>query len=424
MGDAPQHGDAPAPGAPAPDLFAEARAAREHPHLRLEYLRRHGVLPEEDPRLRHPFEPPGGVDAEDGDEEMPRLRFTSRNVVLGLVFIAAIVAFLYFVLPQIAGLDETWHRIEEGDPWWLLLAVAFTALSFGGYVLLFHHVYRVGAAGSRIGMAESYQITMAGLAATRLFAAGGAGGIALTAWAMRRAGMAPRTVADRTVAFLVLTYAVYAAALVVFGLGLAWGVLPGPAPWALTTLPAILALVAIGFTLLSALTPTDLERRLEGWARGGGRLARLWQRLAALPATLSAGVRISLRGVAERDPAIVGAILYWAFNIAVLWAAFRAFGDSPSLGVLVMGYFVGMLGNLLPLPGGVGGVDGGMIGAFLAFGVDDGLAVVAVLTYRAFAFWLPTLPGAAAYLQLRRTVARWGAERRAASVPAAVSVRA
>ncbi|HSD81027.1 MAG TPA: flippase-like domain-containing protein, partial [Solirubrobacteraceae bacterium] len=186
---------------------------------------------------------------------------------------------------------------------------------------------------------------------------------------------------------------------------------------------AILALVAIGFTLLSALTPTDLERRLEGWARGGGRLARLWQRLAALPATLSAGVRISLRGVAERDLAIVGAILYWAFNIAVLWAAFRAFGDAPSLGVLVMGYFVGMLGNLLPLPGGVGGVDGGMIGAFLAFGVDDGLAVVAVLTYRAFAFWLPTLPGAAAYLQLRRTVARWGAERRAGSVPAAVSLR-
>ena len=39
---------------------------------------------------------------------------------------------------------------------------------------------------------------MAGLAATRLFAAGGAGGIALTAWALRRAGMDRRTVAGRT----------------------------------------------------------------------------------------------------------------------------------------------------------------------------------------------------------------------------------
>jgi uncharacterized protein (TIRG00374 family) len=81
------------------------------------------------------------------------------------------------------------------------------------------------------------------------------------------------------------------------------------------------------------------------------------------------------------------------------------------LSIVVMGYFVGMLGNLLPLPGGVGGVDGGMIGAFIGFGVDDGLAVVAVLTYRAFAFWLPTIPGAIAFFQLRRTVARWREER-------------
>ena len=67
----------------------------------------------------------------------------------------------------------------------------------------------------------------------------------------------------------------------------------------------------------------------------------------------------------------------------MLWAAFHAFGEPPPLAVLVLGFFVGMLGNLLPLPGGVGGVDGGMIGAFAAFGVDAGLAVVAVLVFRA-----------------------------------------
>jgi uncharacterized protein (TIRG00374 family) len=72
-----------------------------------------------------------------------------------------------------------------------------------------------------------------------------------------------------------------------------------------------------------------------------------------------------------------------------------------------MAYFTGMLGNLLPLPGGIGGVEGGMIGALIAFGVPGGLAVVAVLSYRAFAFWLPTIPGAVAYLQLRHTVDRW-----------------
>jgi uncharacterized protein (TIRG00374 family) len=136
---------------------------------------------------------------------------------------------------------------------------------------------------------------------------------------------------------------------------------------------------------------------------------------------MSAGVRHSIDHVRDRNPATLGAFAYWAFNIAVLWASFRAFGEAPPWSVIVMGYFVGMLGNLLPLPGGVGGVDGGMIGAFIGFGVDGGLAVVAVLTYRAFAFWLPTVPGAIAFFQLRRTVARWREERGSGRERAAVA---
>ena len=89
--------------------------------------------------------------------------------------------------------------------------------------------------------------------------------------------------------------------------------------------------------------------------------------------------------------------MWWAFDIAALWACFEAFGASPAVGVLVVGYFVGMLANTLPLPGGVGSVDGGMIGAFVAFGVDPAAAIVAVLAYRFFAFWLPIAPGALAF---------------------------
>ena len=77
---------------------------------------------------------------------------------------------------------------------------------------------------------ESYQITMAGLAATRLFSAGGAGGIVLTYWALRKAGMPRRQTACRMVAFLVLLYAVYMVALVVFGVLLRTGVLSGDQP--------------------------------------------------------------------------------------------------------------------------------------------------------------------------------------------------
>ncbi len=345
------------------------------------------------------------------DEEMPRVQVTRRALALGVLFVLSIVAFLYFVLPQLTGFDKTWERIEQGDPWWLGVAAAFAVASFGGYVLLFRAIFDDPTSPRRLTASEAYQITMAALAATRLFAAAGAGGLALQAWAMRRAGMPRRMVADRTITFLVLQYVIYMGALIVFGLGLYWGVFPGSAPFAMTVVPAVFAMVAIAVALLSTLTPTDLQRRLEGFARRGGRVARLAQRLATVPAALSAGVRDAIAHARRRDPSTLGALAYWGCNIAVLWAAFRAFGDSPTVAVLVMGYFVGMLGNLLPLPGGVGGVDGGMIGAFIALGEPSGLVVVAVLTYRAFAFWLPTLPGLVAYFQLRRTVARWQAAR-------------
>ena len=158
--------------------------------------------------------------------------------------------------------------------------------------------------------------------------------------------------------------------------------------------------------------PPAPPRGLRRAAAGGS--ARWAQRLANLPAAASAGMRDALAAPAppatRRWPA---RSLFWAFQVAVLWAAFRAFGDAPPLAVLTQAFFVGMFGNLLPMPGGVGGVEGGMIAALAAFGVDAGQAVVAVLLFRAFTFWLPMIPGVIAYFQLRRTVERWRTERRA-----------
>ena len=361
---------------------------------------------------RHP-----ALEEDHDDEAAPRIEFTPRKLAAFAAFVVLSLVALYFLLPQLAGLEDTWKRIEEGNPAWLLLAGACTVGMFGGYVALFQGIFG-NSCTRRLGMRESYQITMAGLAATRLFSAGGAGGLILTAWALRRAGMRRQVVADKTISFLVLTYLVYTTSLIVAGFGLHFGLLPGPDPFALTFLPALLALIITAVGLSIALVPTDFASRLEGFAKRGGRLAALAQRLAHIPATISAGMRDALQHLGSRDPALAGAILFWAFQIAALWACFHAFGDSPHLSVIVMGFFVGMLGNLLPLPGGIGGVDGGMIGAFAAFGVDAGLAVVAVLAYRGFTFWLPTLPGVVAYLQLRRTVDRWKDERRAAAAPA------
>jgi hypothetical protein len=134
---------------------------------------------------------------------------------------------------------------------------------------------------------------------------------------------------------------------------------------------------------------------------------------------IGAGVRDARRLLRTGNAGLVGALMWWGFDIAVLWACFEAFGAAPSFAVITVAYFVGMLATTLPLPGGVGGVDGGMVAALIAFGVEPELALIAVLAYRGFAFWLPILPGAVAYIGLRRTVAGW--EREDAGEPAVPS---
>jgi uncharacterized protein (TIRG00374 family) len=352
---------------------------------------------------------PEAAEARQNREEMPRVVFTRRRLLASVLFVVSAVAFLYFVLPRLLGLKETWNRIQHGNGWWLALAALLEVCSFIGYIALFRAVFVRGK--SRIDWRESYQITMSGLAATRLFASAGAGGIALTAWAVRRSGMAARVVACRMVAFLALLYGVYMATLVVVGLGLYTGLIPGGGSFAITMVPAIFGAIVIALFLAVSLLPGDFDRLARRWTSGSGKLGQAAARLATVPAAAATGVRTAIDLVRSKDPYLLGAIVWWGFDIAVLWACFHAFGAAPPKGVIIMSYFVGMVGNTLPLPGGIGGVDGGMIGAFTAFGINVEIAVVSVLAYRAFAFWLPTLPGAVAYLQLRRTVHRWQEER-------------
>ncbi len=336
---------------------------------------------------------------------MPRVQVTRRRAIGFGLFVLSAVAFLYFVLPKLTGLRTTWDKVGQGDPKWLVFAAVLELLSFAGYMALFRAVFVRGE--SRIGWRESYQITMAGVAATRLFAAAGSGGVALTAWALRRSGMERRVVACRMVAFIVLLYAVYMGVLVIDGLLLRTGIIHGGGGFAITLIPAIFGAVSILGTLGISLLPQDVERRLQRWAQGGRRGAKIVAKAVTAPALAGSGVRTAIGMIRSREIGVLGALAWWGFDVATLWAAFHAFGTPPPIGVIVMAYFVGMLANVLPLPGGIGGVDGGMIGSLIAFGVDGGLAVVAVLVYRAFSFWLPTAPGAVAYFQLRRTVHRW-----------------
>jgi uncharacterized protein (TIRG00374 family) len=353
-------------------------------------------------------EPEGEPEAEEPSflEDPRRLAQTGLLVIL-------IIAAIYVLFPKLVGVENGIKKLGKGDPVWLAVAFAFGLTMFASYVALFR-----GVVGERVRLnwSESYQITMAGLAATRLFSAGGAGGIVLTYWALRRAGMPRKESAARMVAFLVLLYAVYMFTLVIDGILLRTGVFSGPAPPGLTIVPAAFAGGVIVVFLLIALVPGDLERRFSR-ASQEHFWGRMLRRLATVPSTAAVGVREALAFVREPSRgglAVAGAIGFWAAQIGVLWACFRAFDAEVPLAVVVQGFFVGMFANLLPLPGGVGGVDAGLIGTFALFdlpGVAGGTLFAAVFAYRLIAFWLPMLPGIVAFFQLRSTVNRWKLER-------------
>ena len=143
---------------------------------------------------------------------------------------------------------------------------------------------------------------MAGLVATRLFAAAGAGGVALTAWALRRSGMAPRLVACRMVAFMVLLYVIYAGSLLIDGIGLGIGLFPGGGSFAITIVPAIVAAILFAMAGAMALLPGDLERRLQRWASGSGRFAHFVARAVAVPALAASGVRTAIELIRSARP--------------------------------------------------------------------------------------------------------------------------
>jgi uncharacterized membrane protein YbhN (UPF0104 family) len=328
-----------------------------------------------------------------------------RRLLIAAVLVVVALVALYLLVPKLAGLHQTWGRLSHGDPLWLGVAAGLELLSIIGYAVLFRTVFGRGV--PRLDWRVSILIPLAGIAAIRLIAAAGAGGVAVTVWALGRAGMEPRVIACRMVANLIIQYAVYLGALAVFGIGLGVGILPGHGPFELTVVPALLSLMAAALVLSAVLVPADVERRLRRIRSGPRWWRRLIERIAAAPAALGEGSRTAAGLVRARRPGLLGAVAYWGFDIAALGCSFRAFGGHPAVAVVVLGYFLGTLGSLLPLPGGIGGVEGAMIGAFVAFGVPGGQAVIAVLAYRAISFWLPTLPGVAGYFALRRTVRRW-----------------
>jgi uncharacterized protein (TIRG00374 family) len=341
--------------------------------------------------------------------EMPI--FTTRRIIQTVVAVLILLGGIYFLFPKLIGLGDSLERLDEADPVWIGVAIAFNIAAYSTYFALFKAV--VGGDALRLRWRETYEINMAGVAGTLIFSAGGAGGVAVTYWALRKAGMSRREVARRMVAFVTLHYAFYPIALIVFGVLLRTGVLNGKSSVELTIIPAAVAGFLLIVGVLITLIPADAEHRLARFAHTDRH--RQWLRTAGkVPATLGEGFRFALSLFTHPSRgglAVIGAAGYWAFSIGVLWASFHAFGVQVPLGVVVQGFFLGMVANLFPLaPAGVGAVDAGMIGAFVLFGIPEETVFPAVLIFRLVSFWMPIPPGIFAFFQLRNTVHRWEEE--------------
>jgi uncharacterized membrane protein YbhN (UPF0104 family) len=303
-----------------------------------------------------------------------------------LVAVAAVVV-LYIVVPQLAGAERTWQRIRDGSPAWLLAAAGLEAASFAGYIWLL----RVIAAP--LAWRDALQITLGGVAATRIVTVAGAGGIAVTIAGLRRGGLTTREAAERQAIDLVILYAVFFGLMVLDGLVLA---ALGGRHAGLTVVPALVGATIIGLAGAMALVPGSFERALRR------RLGRRFGAVGAVPGIVAAGARGALVLARRRERGLAGALAWWVFDVAALWACVRAFGGSVGPPELLMAYLVGHAFNILPVPGGVGPVEGGMIAALVAFGEPTGLALVGVLSYQVISVWLPAVPGAVALVRLRR----------------------
>jgi uncharacterized membrane protein YbhN (UPF0104 family) len=325
------------------------------------------------------------TDAESRDQH---LEASSRSLWRGLISLAILVAIVAGLLLAIPGLHGVAERVGNMNAGWLVAAVGLEILSCVGYVIAFLQVFDRAPVrfGARVALSE-----MAFGAAVSL---GGAGSIAVGAWLLLDRGGDPVRIAERSVVLFLLTSAVNVITLILAGLGMFVGVLPGPSDPLLSIVPAGVGTATLIFFLL---LPRFSERLAAQRAPG---------RLRTLLVEMAASIRLTERVILQSDWRIIGAFAYLWCDIAVLAACFAAAGVVPPLAALVLAYQIGYLSNLVPVPGGIGLLDGSLVGMLVLYGAAATTSAAATVVYHAIALWIPAMWGTVAFLILRRTRGR------------------
>jgi uncharacterized membrane protein YbhN (UPF0104 family) len=309
----------------------------------------------------------------------------SRNLKHGLISLAVLIAIAAGLFLAVPSLHDVAHKILRMGIGWVLIAIGLEILSCVGYVVIFLMVFR--RAPRRLGA----RVALSELAFGAAVALGGAGSVAVGAWLLIERGARPGKVAERSAVLFLLTSAINLITLAAAGLGLWLGILPGKHNALLSLVPgAVGVVVFVGFLMLPWLAEHFIVDRFEG-------------RVAKWACATGATIRQTRRELFNFDWRLLGAWGYLWFDIAVLWVCFKALGKAPPIADLVLAYQIGYLSNLIPIPGGIGVLDGSLVGMFVLYGVNDTLATSATIVYHAISLWIPATWGTIAFLLLRRS---------------------
>jgi uncharacterized membrane protein YbhN (UPF0104 family) len=312
---------------------------------------------------------------------------STRQIARKLAGVAAILAIGAVLATQLPGLEEIGHQLAGADGGWITAALILELASTACFALAFHGVY-----DRRPSPRASTSMSMAVQGLNIVLPSGGAGGLAVGAVLLDRAGVPRSFAASRTVALFLITSLVSFAAVVIAGFGVAAGALSGDATLAVTLLPGIVALLLIVAVFALPRSQGPVKRASAG---------RLSTALANAREYLRDGVGASAELLRSGDRLVIaGAIGYFAFDVAALAAAFHAVGPAGlPIGLLVLAYTLGHGGAIVPIPGSA---EGGLIGMFVLYGMPLSTATAAVLAYRALHAGVPLLLGVIGLADVRR----------------------
>jgi uncharacterized membrane protein YbhN (UPF0104 family) len=335
--------------------------------------------------LESSAEPQTSAEHQPSEEPQPSAEDQVRRLRNGVVTLIVLVALAAGLLLAVPGLHGVAHTLVHMAPGWVLLALAFEVASCLGYVLIFVTVF------DRAPLVFGARVALTGMAFGAAVPIGGTGALAISAWLMHERGVPTGQIAERSGVLFLLTSAINAVTLIGCGLLLGLGILPGGSNPLLTLLPAG---VGIAVFVFLAVLPALTERTR--MAHGPGRVASLLRGIATT-------IRETKGTLLRPNWRIAGAFAYLWFDMAVLWACFRATGHAPPIAVIALAYQIGYLVNVLPIPGSLGVLEGSFVGMFVLFHINAIRATAAAVVYHAIALWIPVIWGTIAFVRLRQS---------------------